>query len=117
MTDFKTKYDFTQRQSESNRILNKYPDRVPIICQKIKRANNSCPTIDKEKYLVPNDLSVGQFIYIIRKRLQLSSEKALYIFINGCIPNVGSLMSHIYKEHQETDGFLYIYYNLENTFG
>lgn len=117
MTDFKIIYDFNHRLAESNRILLKYPDRIPIVCQKNKRANALCPTIDKQKYLVPGDLSIGQFIYIIRKRLKLSSEKALFIFINGTIPNVGKLISTIYEEHKDKDGFLYIYYNLENTFG
>jgi GABA(A) receptor-associated protein len=117
MTDFKITYDFNHRLAESNRILIKYPDRIPVICQKNKYANSGCPTIDKQKYLVPGDLTIGQFIYIIRKRLHLSAEKALYIFINGTIPNVGKIMSSIYEEHKDSDGFLYIYYNLENTFG
>lgn len=117
MTDFKKKYDFNQRQSESGRILTKYPDRIPIICQKNKRSTVVCPDLDKQKYLVPNDLSMGQFIYIIRKRLKMPPEKALYIFVNGSIPNVGKLLSTIYNEHKDDDGFLYIYYNLENTFG
>jgi len=117
MTDFKDKYDFNQRLSESQRILFKYPDRIPIICQKNKRASVDCPIIDKQKYLVPSDLSVGQFIYIIRKRLKLKQDKALYIFTNGNIPNVGKMISNVYAEHKDSDGFLYIYYNLENTFG
>ena len=117
MTDFKNKYSFEQRKSESHRIINKYPDRIPLICQKSKTANKSCPAIDKQKYLVPQDITVGQFIYIIRQRLKLSSEKALYIFINGTIPSVGRLITDVYKEHTDEDGFLYIYYNFENTFG
>jgi GABA(A) receptor-associated protein len=31
--------------------------------------------IDKKKYLVPMDLTVGQFVYVIRKRIKLSPEK------------------------------------------
>ena len=51
MTDFKNKYDFNQRKSESTRILAKYPDRIPIICQKNRIASRDCPNIDKQKYL------------------------------------------------------------------
>ena len=117
MTDFKNKYSLEHRKAESNRIINKYPDRIPIICQKSKSANITCPIIDKQKYLVPGDLTIGQYIYIIRKRLQITSEKALYIFVNGTIPNVGKLIANTYQEHKDVDGFLYIYYNFENTFG
>ena len=32
---------------------------------------------------MPSDLSVGQLIYVIRKRLNLSADKALFIFISN----------------------------------
>lgn len=35
---------------------------------------------------MPADLSVGQFIYVIRKRIRLPPEKAIFIFINNYIP-------------------------------
>ena len=31
--DFKKKFTLEQRISESSRIIHKYPDRIPIICQ------------------------------------------------------------------------------------
>ena len=42
------------------------------------------PEIDQNKFLVPADLSVGQFVYVIRKRIKLSTEKAIYIFVKTC---------------------------------
>lgn len=42
--------------------------------------------IDKKKYLVPSDLTCGQFVYVIRKRLKLPAEKAIFLFVNGVIP-------------------------------
>ena len=36
--------------------------------------------LDKKKYLVPNDLTVGQFYFLIRKRIQLRAEDALFFF-------------------------------------
>lgn len=44
------------------------------------------PDIDKKKYLVPSDLTVGQFVYVIRKRIKLSPEKGIFIFINNVLP-------------------------------
>lgn len=74
-------------------------------------------TIDKRKYLVPADLTVGQFVYVIRKRIRLPAEKAVFIFVNDILPPTAALMSVIYKEHKDPDGFLYITYSGENTFG
>ena len=69
------------------------------------------------RYLVPADLTVGQFVYVIRKRIKLSPEKAIFVFVNNVLPPTAALMSSIYEEHKEDDGFLYIAYSGENTFG
>jgi GABA(A) receptor-associated protein len=66
--------------------------------------------IDKKKYLVPSDLTVGQFCYVIRKRIKLAPEKAIFIFVNEVLPPTAALMSSIYEEHKDEDGFLYITY-------
>jgi GABA(A) receptor-associated protein len=73
--------------------------------------------IDKIKYLVPKDLTVGQFLYVIRKRMRLSSEKALFVFVNNTMPPTTQMVGDIYNRHKDSDGFLYLYYSYENTFG
>ncbi|KAL7165098.1 hypothetical protein ACSBR2_040889 [Camellia fascicularis] len=69
------------------------------------------------RYLVPADLTVGQFVYVIRKRIKLSAEKAIFIFVDNVLPPTGSIMSSIYDEKKDEDGFLYVTYSGENTFG
>merc|ERR1711938_123213 len=44
----------------------KHPDRIPVIVEKRPR-DATLPLIDKKKFLVPADLTVGQFVYVIRK--------------------------------------------------
>jgi GABA(A) receptor-associated protein len=134
-----------KRKSEAERIRAKYPDRVPVICEKADRSD--IPDIDKKKYLVPADLTVGQFHYVIRKRIQLAPEKALFLFCSNTIPPNGeslnnsyttflgwyrdfsicyvyillaypaALMSTVYEEQKDEDGFLYVQYSGESTFG
>ena len=112
--DFKEKHSFEKRVDESARIMEKYPNRIPVICQKIYTAND-IPDIDRVKYLVPNDLSMGQFLYIIRKRIKIEPEKAIYIFINKIAGS--QIMMDIYDNNKDKDGFLYVYYTGESTFG
>ena len=114
---FKHTYPFTHRLNESTRIMNMYPDRLPIICERFEKASSDCPFIDKKKYLIPNDLTVGQFMYVIRNRLQLPPEKALFLFIDDTIPCTSQCLDLIYRLHKDKDGFLYISYTFENTFG
>ena len=104
-----------KRKSEAERIRAKYPDRVPVLCEKADRSD--IPDIDKKKYLVPADLTVGQFHYVIRKRIKLAPEKALFLFCSNSIPPNAALMSTVYEEQKDEDGFLYIQYSGESTFG
>ncbi len=112
---FKQEHSFEERRSESDRIRSKYPDRIPVICERSEKS--PVADIDKKKYLVPADLTIGQFVYVIRKRLKLPAEQAIFLFINGVIPPTASLLNQIYEEHKDEDGFLYITYSGENTFG
>ena len=48
------------------------------------------PTSCGCRYLVPADLTVGQFVYVIRKRIKLSPEKAIFIFVNNVLPPTGA---------------------------
>ncbi|KAF3633923.1 Autophagy-related protein 8C [Capsicum annuum] len=104
-----------KRRAEASRIREKYPDRIPVIVEKSERSD--IPNIDKKKYLVPADLTVGQFVYVIRKRIKLSAEKAIFIFVDNVLPPTGAIMSSIYDEKKDEDGFLYVTYSGENTFG
>lgn len=114
---FKLSHTFYERKSEFQNIVSKYPHKFPIICEKSTSSSNDCPDIDKNKYLVSNELTIGQFLYIIRKRLKITPEKALYIFINGIIPATSDYICNIYHHYKDEDGFLYITYTTENTFG
>lgn len=104
-----------QRKQEAQRIIEKYPDRIPVIAE--RRKDSDVPDIDKKKYLVPKDLTVGQFVYVIRKRIKLSPEKALYIFCNKQLLSTSAQMTEVYKQYVATDGFLYVHYSAEKTFG
>eukprot|EP01012_Entosiphon_sulcatum_P030633 TRINITY_DN378_c0_g1_i1.p2 TRINITY_DN378_c0_g1~~TRINITY_DN378_c0_g1_i1.p2 ORF type:complete len:123 (-),score=38.22 TRINITY_DN378_c0_g1_i1:107-475(-) len=112
---FKEQNTLEKRKAESDRIRQKYPDRIPIICEKAE--GSDIPEIDKNKYLVPADLNVGQFVYVIRKRIKLPPEKAVFLFVNNALPPTAALMAHLYEAHKDEDGFLYIKYSGENTFG
>ena len=114
---YKEEHPLEKRKAESAKIRSKYPDRVPVICERSVNGSSDIPDIDKKKYLVPVDLTVGQFHYVVRKRIQLLPEKALFLFCNNSIPPNASLISTVYEEHKDEDGFLYLQYSGESTFG
>ncbi len=80
---------------------------------------------------MPSDITVGKFVFEIRKHMKLSPEKAIFLFVDNVLPPTGSvfarffflilfaaaLMSQIYERYKDADGFLYMVYSGENTFG
>merc|ERR1712202_115274 len=97
------------------KIRRKYPDRVPVIVEKSPKARIG--DLDKKKYLVPSDLTVGQFYFLIRKRISLRPEDALFFFVNNMIPPTSTTMGALYQEHQDEDFFMYIAYSDESVYG
>jgi GABA(A) receptor-associated protein len=113
---FKETHSFAIRKAESEKILYKYDGRIPIIVER----ENTCkvlPEINKNKFLVPSDLTVQQFHYVIRRRLELSANDAIYIFCGGSILSSSASLESIYEKYCDPDGFLYVFYSGENTFG
>jgi GABA(A) receptor-associated protein len=115
MKSFKEQYTLDERLAESREIIAKYPTRIPVIAEKYCKTD--LPAIEKKKFLVPRDMSVGQFIYILSARLHLSPGKALFVFVNNTLPQTAALMDSVYESYKDDDGFVYMCYSSEKTFG
>lgn len=108
--------DHLERLKKSQLILEKYPDRVPLIIKPSVSDRDAFP-IDKSKYITPRDLTLLQLQQIIRKRIHFPPEKALFMFINNKIYPITSFIGPIYDANKDSDGFLYVTYCQESTFG
>ena len=116
--DFRSANTAESRASESARIRKKYCDRVPVVVERHKSASKDTPMIDKQKFLVPKELTMGQFIFIVRKRLKISPTKAIFVMTeSGVMVPTATLMSTVDEQHANVDGFCYLIYSSENTFG
>ena len=112
---FKTKYTLEKRKTESKRIRIKNPDRVALILE--RAVGSTLVDLDKKKYLVPNKITVGQFLFSLRKKIHLNAATALFVFVNRALLPPAYLMSQAYHEYKDEDGFLYVQYTAESTFG
>jgi len=113
---YKKQLTLQQRIKEHDDISKKHPDRIPVICERSEKSK-SLPFSNKIKYLLPNDITMGQFIGIMRQRIKLAPEQAIFLIVNSKIISGNQLMSTIYAYNKDPDGFLYITYAGENTFG
>jgi hypothetical protein len=73
------------------------PQTRKVIVEKAEKSD--IPDLDKKKYLVPADLTVGQFVYVIRKRIKLSPEKAIFVFVNNVLVRIAFPKSRRLFDH------------------
>lgn len=112
---YKQTHPFDERKAEVARVRSRTPDRIPVICE--RALNSSVPELDKKKYLIPPDVTVGAFIVSIRRRITIEPEKAIFLFVGDNVPSNSTLMGDLYNTYKDEDGFLYVTYSGENTYG
>ena len=95
----KMMFSFEKRSQDSTQVKLKHPDRIPVICEK-HYDNIKLEHLSKKKYLVPIELTISEFISI-----------------GHIIPPSTTMFGHLYHEYKDADGYLYITYTSENTFG
>ena len=109
-----------ERKIKSQKLKELYPNRVPVIAEMSSSSSSYSNFVDqkhKVKYLVPNEVTMGQFVKILRDKMKIDSNTALFFFINNKLPPMTSLVYNLYEQHKDEDGFLYVSYCGENTFG
>lgn len=112
--DYREEKSHDERCKESAAMMKRFADRVPIIVQ---RRRPNIHDIDKRKFMAPRNLTLAQFTYVIRKRLKLASNEAIFVFVNNKLVTQTCELHLAYEKDKDPDGFLYLTYDFENTFG
>lgn len=115
--------EFSATSYESNRILAKFPDRIPIIIR--THDKNISKLLKKNKFLAPQYISVSTLLFTIRQHIKCDSSKALFLFCNNKLISGTEILLKIYENYKienklnytNSDKFLYLDLTFENTFG
>ena len=116
--NFKTKIqDVNQRKKMSENILQSYPDKIPIICEKDPNAKFN--GLDKTKFIIDKDIMVSQLIENLSKKIEIGEKESLFLLVNGKYVITGNtILGDIYKKYADKeDGFLYIVYTSKEIWG
>lgn len=125
---------YCQQQSLAKRIQNstfickKFLDRVPLIFQ--PQPGSHVPWLQGSKILVPKTSTISALLCHVRSAMSLDSQFGLYYmvdvskkeispFVNKQYSIIGGneLVGALYLQFVKPDGFCYIYYAEESTFG
>ena len=109
---------FGDLSRKAHLALNKYPDKVPVYIG-VSPDEKTIPDLDRHYYLIDRDFTIGQIVFIIRKRIHMSSKYAIFVFVgDGILPPTSANIGEIYSEHRDPiDSMVHITYRAEKTFG
>jgi hypothetical protein len=119
---FKDLYTVEERITESNRIIAKYPDYIPVIIDCSERLGQ----LKKQKFLVPSEVSASHLLHSVRKHFESKKTDAIFMFCGDVLICPTTMMKVIYADYKiknkitdggDSDKFMYLMINSENTFG
>ena len=113
---YKKEKTFEERKNEYEKVIKEHPGKIGIICEKAPKSKIA--ELDKTKYLINNTFNIAAFTSMIRKKLNMEKEEALFFLVNGKKSLTGTdSISDIYDKYKDADGFLYIAYASEEVWG
>jgi GABA(A) receptor-associated protein len=107
---------FDERKLKASLILKQHPERIPVVVECSETLQAIHP-LKKNKFIVPHDLTLAQFMFVIRKHMKLNPEYAIFVFINNCLHPSTTPIGTIYAQEKDEDGFMYLDVFQESTFG
>ena len=113
---YRQRVSMTDRKISAERIMTQHPSRIPVVVECSEQLQQDHP-LSKNKFAVPYDLTLAQFLFVIRKHMKLQPEYAIYAFVNNRLHPTTSAIGTIYAQEKMEDGFMYIDIFQESTFG
>lgn len=90
-------------------IREKYSEKIPVICTDKNEI---------KKFLVPENITLSQFIYFYRQKLKLKPDSVIYVQISGRkLVNFNDIMGDLFDLYHSDDFCLYLHISNEAYMG
>ena len=107
---FKFKKNLSTERIQTYKLLTKkYPDKIPVICEKDPDCDD-LEEVNKTKYIVNKDWNINQILFLLKEETNFSSEICLKI--NDEIIDESEISENVYEKYKDKeDNFLYCFYS------
>ena len=117
---FKKDTPLEKRMQLSEKIREKYTDRLPVIIEIQKQPNSI--KLTQNRFIVQREHTIGRLLTEIRKNCEnLEPKEAMFLFCDtqngGILAPISKTIEEIYNAYKDADGFLYFTIAKENVFG
>ncbi len=109
----------TVSKNKIEEMIKKHPNRVPIII-----SSNSFKEHGQHRFIVPNNITIAEFMKILRNKVSLRPEEAIYVFVKditiskeGILVPSSSTVESIYNQYKDKNLVLNLIYEKEEIFG
>lgn len=100
------------QKKKAQKMMETFPGCIPILVLPQK----GLPELKKECYLVKRDLNMMVLFSAVRRNIKLNSDSGMFLHVGHKVIMPNSSISSLYLDHAK-NGFLIIYYGIENIFG
>uniref|UniRef100_A0A1I7ZBI5 Autophagy-related protein n=1 Tax=Steinernema glaseri TaxID=37863 RepID=A0A1I7ZBI5_9BILA len=114
---YKERKTLGQRRRLFEEISRNNPGKIPVIIERLN-GERPLPNIDRAQFLVAESTTIAELCSVIRRRLQLTANQSIILYVNDKVmPGVMTPMWKLHQAEKGEDGFLYINYCGQATFG
>jgi len=116
---YKKQYPLLDRKRVSETILDRYENRVPIILEAGDRRLVQAGTVNYQRQIMMRDTRIQDLIVSLKQKLgdQFRPTDSLFIYADNRILNGFTTIGKAYDQYRDEDGFLYLTYTTQETFG
>ncbi len=109
---------FSKKKIEE--LMSKFPDRVPIVI-----SSKSFKEHNINRFIVPVNMTINQFMIILRNKTKINSTEAIFIFVKDykktskqdVIAPVSETIGSLYDKYKDDKLILNLFYEKEAVFG
>ena len=106
--DFKDRVPKDLRRAKAQSLMAQHPGKYPLVLVKDSKSRIAFKV---SQYMVNGELTICNFLYSLRRSINMPKNRGLYLFLSEIMPMLNSKIAELYERFADDDGFLYFSYS------